>query len=404
MKTLMETLAQTAHLKPNVVTYNTYIGRLMMEGSTTTAQEVVHVDMQSANVDPNQKTRATLELSADDLSKLRTTKLKQWLWEGGDAATAAAWALFHQLVERNVANTFHFTTLLKACHDSSAMHQLLQTVATYPTVTATVDMYNVYVSRLMLEGKYTEAWQVVSEDMRKLRLGSTQVTYDALNSSVAELKELRHTKINALLKRGSQSESAAECLLLELHGKQLAERQHYYQMVDHFVHKDAEGWEVHKDRGVLLWYRLGKEAYAATRTDVQRKPTLRRNRWSKMSVHVLTRGVATVKVVDRLLQLRAQWDKLKRDDAAAADAAVTNVTIVVGKGNLSFNTFAVAPEVLRGAVTNVLKDKFAPSIAAVVDAENTGRLIVQRNDVLRWFKSAQAEEWSVGMDGGSTKT
>ena len=126
MKELVDTTMQKVGVAPNVMTYTTYVARLMIEGNVAEeAKRLVKEDMKKMGVQPNQKTRDTLELPAADLNRMRQSKLDQWLREGGNDATAAAWKLFNQLVERGVANEFQCTIMLKACHDSNLMKELM---------------------------------------------------------------------------------------------------------------------------------------------------------------------------------------------------------------------------------------------------------------------------------------
>ena len=74
--------------------------------------------MAAAGVEPNEVTRKALSLSEEILSKRRTSIVKSWLEQGGDAATAAAWALLNKLTAQGKADVYHFTERLKASHSS----------------------------------------------------------------------------------------------------------------------------------------------------------------------------------------------------------------------------------------------------------------------------------------------
>ena len=64
----------------------------------------------------------------------------------------------------------------------------------------------------------------------------------------------------------------------------------------------------------------------------------------------------------------------------------------------STNKFQSTKPVLQRAVTNVLQTKCHPSIAAPVDKQNTGMLVLRKEDLLKWFKSDQAQEWTTAAD------
>ena len=80
-----------AKLKPNVVTYNTLVGTLRMEGDDAAAESVVE-EMKKAGVEPNERTLEILNLPSrgEGLSRKRNSVLSQFLKQGGDEATVAA--------------------------------------------------------------------------------------------------------------------------------------------------------------------------------------------------------------------------------------------------------------------------------------------------------------------------
>ena len=112
-----------AGVAPDVFTYTTLISRLMIEGDKEGARCVVEKDMPAAGVQPNDKTRDTLNLPSAALSKMRAKKLGNWLKQGGDEATNAAWTLLGMLVDRGVANVFNFNVMLKACYSSDKVRE-----------------------------------------------------------------------------------------------------------------------------------------------------------------------------------------------------------------------------------------------------------------------------------------
>ena len=76
----------------------------------------------------------------------------------------------------------------------------------------------------------------------------------------------------------------------------------------------------------------------------------------------------------------------------------------MGSGGSS-NKFVSTTPVLQRAATNVLQTKCHPSIAAPVDKKNTGRINLRKEDLLKWFKSDQAQEWTtaVGVEQHQTQ-
>ena len=88
MRELIDVTMAKAKLKPNVATYTTLVGRLRMEGDDAAAESVVE-EMKKAGVEPNGRTQKMLNLPSrgEDLSKMRNSKLSQFLKQGGDEAT-----------------------------------------------------------------------------------------------------------------------------------------------------------------------------------------------------------------------------------------------------------------------------------------------------------------------------
>ena len=113
MKEMIDTDMAKLGVVPNVVTYTTYVSMLMIEGNVTEAKRVVDRVMPSAGVEPNAKTHEALSLSNERLSTMRTTKLNQWVNEGGTASVAAAKNLFNSLVKRGVADAYQFSVMEK---------------------------------------------------------------------------------------------------------------------------------------------------------------------------------------------------------------------------------------------------------------------------------------------------
>ena len=74
MREVIDVTMAKAKLKPDVVTYNTLVGRLRMEDDDAAAESVVEV-MKKAGVEPNGRTLEMLNLPSrgENLSKMRTS-------------------------------------------------------------------------------------------------------------------------------------------------------------------------------------------------------------------------------------------------------------------------------------------------------------------------------------------
>ena len=113
MREVIDVTMAKAKLKPNVVAYTTLVGTLRMEGDDAAAESVVE-EMKKAGVEPNVYTQEILNLPSrgEKLSRMRTSKLSQFLKQGGDEATVAAWSMMDKMVEHGVANLHLFLSII----------------------------------------------------------------------------------------------------------------------------------------------------------------------------------------------------------------------------------------------------------------------------------------------------
>ena len=292
MKELMDTSMKNVGVTPNMVTYNTYVERLMVEGNVSEAKRVVKRNFTStqnewvSNRELKKKRNIykALALPAATLSRMRQELLHQWLVERGEKATAGARNLFDQLVERGVAQAKHFKVMLKMCHDSNQMKEFMDNDMKNAGVTPDVGMYNTYVRQLMVEGHTWMATRVLNEEMKSMGIQPNHKTHELLARRAAILSKMRQFEIAACLNKGSTGEKAAEQLLQTLHTKQLAKASHYVQVIDHLVCSDPK-WEVSIARGALAWYRKRQSVLPHTSETFS----------GEIDLHSHTRGLAEVK-------------------------------------------------------------------------------------------------------------
>ena len=145
MRHLINVTMKKAGVVPNVITYNTLIGRLMVEGNEVAAKGVVEeflsteeiyapvvnllgetpgLETEQAHDEeqvpilggllPNNRTKEALELSGSALSRFRTKLLQQLLGQGRNGATFAAWSLFDKLIQSGQIDVYQFNIMLKA--------------------------------------------------------------------------------------------------------------------------------------------------------------------------------------------------------------------------------------------------------------------------------------------------
>ena len=228
----------------------------------------------------------------------------------------------------------------------------------------------------------------------------------------------RGDQIKHLLRLGTEGAIAAENLLNTLHFKKLTRPIHYFDLIEHFVNNDAD-WDPESELlRALSWYRKGIEIHAQGSedlkhiikipeieeqntgamyrylTEIQKSIKVSINGEKGKGVNKLdsytidlqnnTRGVATIKVVDTLLQIRNEWINTAVD--TTGNSFTTQIEYNVGPRNEKST-------VLYGAVTRLLKERFNPPIVPE-SVRASGAIVFNKDDLLNWFQSSQALSWS----------
>ena len=211
MRELIDVTMAKAKLKPNVVTYNTLVGWLRMEGDDAAAESVVE-EMKKAGVEPNVYTQEILNLPSrgEDLSRKRNSVLSQFLKQGGDEATVAAWSMMAKMVNHGVADLHLFTLMLKFCKSSGEMREVIDVTMAKAKLKPNVVTYNTLVGRLRMEGDDAAAESVV-EEMKKAGVEPDERTLETLNlpSRGEDLSKMRNSKLSQFLKQGGDEATVA---------------------------------------------------------------------------------------------------------------------------------------------------------------------------------------------------
>ena len=187
-----------AGVKPNVVTYNTLINMLRIEGDDDAAKKVVE-EMKKAKVQPNKITKEILNYPArgEDLGKRRTAKLASLLKQGGDEATTAARSMMDKMVENGVADVYHFNLMLKLCTSSDEIREVIDVAMPEAGVKPNVVTYSTLINMLRMEGDDDAAKNVV-EEMKKAKVQPDEYTKEILNTSLGQNAHERGSKTNDL--------------------------------------------------------------------------------------------------------------------------------------------------------------------------------------------------------------
>ena len=181
------------NILPTIQFYSKLISMARQEGDDVQAFQLIDEMETKYNIEQNDtlKEFMQLSLSGKDLNRLRQSKLTRLLRDGSNGsngsngshncnavketegwndkesgsntdATKAAWQLLHTLIERKLVNVFHFTVLLKSCHDSNQMKELIHSTMKEANVKPDEITYRTLANQLKKEGKEQEANDVIN--------------------------------------------------------------------------------------------------------------------------------------------------------------------------------------------------------------------------------------------------
>ena len=303
-----------------------------------------------------------------------------------DNNSEEAWRKFYDLMELGEIKLKDCSMMLKACHSTAQMRELIDVTMAKAKLKPDVVTYNTLVGTLRMEGDDAAAESVV-EEMKKAGVEPDERTQKTLNlpSRGGKFSNMRTSKIRELLQQGREGEKAAAKVCRDLHERRLMQDTIILRMmIDHCVNSDFE-WPVAADEGALMWYYMGKSKNAPKIREEHNREVI--------DLHNCSRGLASVTLVDRLLLLRSKWIEADPD----ADIVKGGVLVVVGKGKGTgkgrSSKFASTDPVLKGAAMRLLNGRL--KLAAVVDPSNRGCLLIEKKKLLRWFQSDQALVWSM---------
>eukprot|EP00316_Scyphosphaera_apsteinii_P024520 CAMPEP_0119344186 /NCGR_PEP_ID=MMETSP1333-20130426/106840_1 /TAXON_ID=418940 /ORGANISM="Scyphosphaera apsteinii, Strain RCC1455" /LENGTH=317 /DNA_ID=CAMNT_0007356613 /DNA_START=82 /DNA_END=1031 /DNA_ORIENTATION=- len=148
-------------------------------------------------------TRNVLQRSDEEISRMRTQKLKGLLEK---SLHAEAWSLFNGLLGRKQVDSHQLRLMLaRACENSNAQRKLLQRAET-----AGIAMYdnafNPLLSSLQLEGRLDELAAVVSK-MRTRGMEQDKYTQNVLERSDEKISRMRTQKLKGLLEKSLHAEA-----------------------------------------------------------------------------------------------------------------------------------------------------------------------------------------------------
>ena len=120
-----------------------------------------------------------------------------------------AWSKFHGMTASGEVKASDCYTMLNACYNSTHTKEFIEVTMTKTGVEPDVRVYNLYVSRLVVEGNVTEAKRVVDRVMPSAGVEPDAKTYKALSLSDKHLSAIRTSKLNRWVNEGGTASVAA---------------------------------------------------------------------------------------------------------------------------------------------------------------------------------------------------
>ena len=115
--------AEAAGVAPEASTFTNLISKLQVEGRDV---DGALAEMSARGIEPDEHTRAELDRGSEELSRIRTSKLKQLLTRG---ESETAWRLFDGLLDAGQANAYQVRVMRDhGCADNKEWKALLQRV------------------------------------------------------------------------------------------------------------------------------------------------------------------------------------------------------------------------------------------------------------------------------------
>ena len=239
MRLILTVEMREAKIKPDVMSYNTLVSRLMLEGDVDLALRCVNEDMPAAGLRPDERTWKALEPSDEDLDAMRANQLNSWIEKADDESMRAAWNLFNVLAKRRKATTRHFNSMMGVCKSSNQIRQLMEEDMLHVGVKPDVVSYTHLVNRLMVEGDALSAWNVIDEEMPSAGIIPDARTYTALKHSVEDLEKLYRDQLTSFIQEpGSKGLQKAWVLYNKLVEKNKASTSHLNLMLKGCLNSD----------------------------------------------------------------------------------------------------------------------------------------------------------------------
>ena len=226
IRVVMDVDMKKAGLKPDTFSYNLLVTQLMIEGHVDAARKVVEEEMPAVGVEPDTFTSMAFDKQSSELDAMRCSSLIS-LMKRGEEGMKEAKKLLNKLLETEQANTHHIGLVMVNYANSDDCCQILEEVAKQSRVKPDVELYNIYVNQLLLEGDRASAEQVVREEMPSAGVEPNEVTRAHFNASRDSYNQQRAEALSKMIRNGDDGMMQARQLLTKLILAQKADVGHF---------------------------------------------------------------------------------------------------------------------------------------------------------------------------------
>ena len=200
---------KTAAVQPDLIIFHIFLKQLMLEGDFSSIRDVVADRIPDAGLDTTQDTWAILEVEDSDLSRMRTNRLNMLF---NESRLNEMKTFFDKLVERKLADVYHYTVMMKTFRDSDQIRDLIDSDQIRDLIendTKASDpgeklrpMYASLCSQLMFEGDVNGARSVVEKDLLIAGIEPDKHIAAALEKPPDVLGRMRTSYLKDLVKTG----------------------------------------------------------------------------------------------------------------------------------------------------------------------------------------------------------
>ena len=197
-------------VQPNAIAYTLLISSMQIEAYPRDDIDALVRAAEARGVKRDAAMAAALRRSPWEVSRMRTSKLRDLVQSGGRADRARAHALLARLFERCAADAYQLRVMLSYGTASLEEMRALIARAEGAGLAASASEYNALLSRMQLEGRCSHAQiREVLDEMLERGVAPDERTEKIVHRSIASVSAMRTAELLRLLRRQQAADSYA---------------------------------------------------------------------------------------------------------------------------------------------------------------------------------------------------